>query len=173
MRYPEELWLDDEPVEYDPEYEPNWEELAEHEFATEVELVEQRLYETYGFAKGQHREVLLEAGIEALARCAGPVSDGNEDGGLWLTDEAEAELDRALAREWRKISRPRKTARTRRPQRSIHMRRAGCRPRERRDGSRRTTRTASSGDDPGGGDAGGDAGDDHEHVASRIAGWSA
>jgi hypothetical protein len=70
------------------------------------------------------------------------------------------------------MTRPCETTQTRRPQRLTHLRRAGCRPRERRDGSRRSTRSSASSDDPGGDPEPGEA--RLQDVATpSIAGWSA
>jgi hypothetical protein len=154
----------DEPDEYDPEYEPDLEELAEMEFAARVELIDEWVKQHYRFATERHQEVLLEAVIKDLARRTDI-----------LTDDAPGVVGRACARAWRKIARemtrPCETARTHLPQRLTHLRRAGCRPRERRDGRRRTTSSASSGDDPGGDDGPGESG--RRDVATpSIAGWS-
>jgi hypothetical protein len=153
--------------EYDPEYEPDLEAWAEEDFVTRVEFVDEWVEQRYGFVAGRHREVLQEAAIKALAPRAG-VFDGDEEGGIWLTDEATAVVDRACVRACRKCE----TARTRLPQRLVPMRRAGCRPRERRDGSRRSTRSASRGDPSDSGDPGGAGEDDPDVAREVVAGWS-
>jgi hypothetical protein len=160
MQHPEDRRLTAE------QDEPDLEALWEAEFAARVELIDEWVKQHYRFATEQHREVLLEAVIKELARCDGI-----------LTDDATAVVGRACARAWRKIARemahPCEVARTRRPQRSVHVRRPTvCRPRERRDGSRRSTRSGASRGDPSDSDGPGGAGDPEREVASRVAGWS-
>jgi hypothetical protein len=114
---------------------------------------------TYRVQPFIHR--LFCAGQDALDRVDRPTM--YEDGGWCFSEAGDAALDKAIAAEWRKITREIRRPcewepvqmRMRQGWRMSPMRRAGCRPRERRDGRRRKSSSASSGDpdEPGPGEA--------------------